>query len=99
MRIFRGKNDSFQEGKCFIRQQPEIFDILRSGERGAGGEIQLTDAIDKCARENHNVSGYLFDGERYDCGPKIGYLQATVAFGLKNPETKKGFSEFISKLS
>lgn len=75
--------------------QPEIFETLTNGKRGAGGEIQLTDAIDKCAREQNNVAGFLFEGERYDCGSKLGFLQATVAFGLAHPETKDGFSQFL----
>ncbi len=75
--------------------EPEIFDHLEHGKKGAGGEIQLTDAIHQCAVEKQNVTGYVFEGERFDCGSKVGYLSATVAFGLRNPETKEGFNQFM----
>ncbi len=75
--------------------EPSIFDELGKGLTGAGGEIQLTDAIDKFAREGKKVSGYLFDGHRFDCGSKTGYLEATVAYGLSHPETKEAFSKFM----
>ncbi len=74
---------------------PMIFEMLAKVEKGAGGEIQLTDAIDMCARTHQNVCGYIFDGKRYDCGNKAGYLAATVAFGLQNPETKEEFTKFL----
>lgn len=69
---------------------PEIFDKLENIGKGAGGEIQLTDGIADLLKESA-VYAYAFDGVRYDCGSKFGYLQATVAYGLNHPETGKRF--------
>lgn len=66
---------------------PEIFDILESIPRGAGNEYQLTDAINILASKK-DVYAYKFDGERFDTGNVHGYLDATVDFALKNPETR-----------
>lgn len=63
---------------------PEIFPILESTERGAGGEIQLTDGLRKLI-EQGDVYGYVFEGKRYDAGEKLGYLQATVDYALRDP--------------
>ena len=60
---------------------PEIFPLIEKTERGAGGEIQLTDAIAKLIGDHH-FHGFRFDGKRYDCGDKIGFLEANIAFGL-----------------
>ena len=76
---------------------PSIFDEIRSSGTGAGGEIQLTDAIDSMLK-SEAVYAYEFDGKRYDCGSKIGYLQATVEYGLKHPELKDEFSEYLKSL-
>ena len=76
---------------------PEIFDKLEKIGRGAGGEIQLTDGIADLLDESP-VYAYSFDGVRYDCGSKLGYLQATVAYGLEHPETGKGLREHLKKL-
>ncbi len=77
---------------------PTIFDRLESVGRGAGGEIQLTDAIaDLLAAES--VYAYKFDGKRYDCGSKLGYLEATVEYGLKHPELGDRFSSYLRQLS
>ena len=65
---------------------PAIFDKLETTGRGAGGEIQLTDAIADLLDEKP-VHAYAFTGDRYDCGSKVGYLKATVAYGLNHPET------------
>jgi UTP--glucose-1-phosphate uridylyltransferase len=65
---------------------PEIFDKLETTGRGAGGEIQLTDAIADLLAESA-VYAYSFSGERFDCGSKLGYLKATVAYGLNHPDT------------
>lgn len=75
----------------------EIFDKLELTGRGAGGEIQLTDAIADLLAERP-VHAYAFDGVRYDCGSKLGYLKATVAFGLAHPETAEGFRDYLSGL-
>ncbi|MCC8967440.1 UTP--glucose-1-phosphate uridylyltransferase GalU [Bradyrhizobium sp. Pear76] len=69
--------------------QPEIFDILATQERGAGGEIQLTDAMIGLAR-TQKFYGVEFEGERHDCGSKPGFLRANIAFGLKRPELRDG---------
>ncbi len=75
---------------------PRIFRHLRTMPAGAGGEIQLTDGIARLAAEEE-VYAYAFDGRRYDCGSKLGYLEATVDFGLKHPETGAGFARFLSE--
>jgi UTP--glucose-1-phosphate uridylyltransferase len=65
--------------------QPEIFEILAKQERGAGNEIQLTDAMNKLAREQP-FFGFKFEGKRFDCGSKIGFLAANVAYALERPD-------------
>ncbi len=75
---------------------PRIFELLEKVGRGAGNEIQLTDGIAKLL-EYEPVLAHAFDGKRYDCGSKIGYLEATVAFGLKHPETGGAFKELLRK--
>ncbi|MDH5646015.1 MAG: UTP--glucose-1-phosphate uridylyltransferase GalU [Candidatus Heimdallarchaeota archaeon] len=77
---------------------PRIFEILESTERGAGGEIQLTDAIAKLLQEQDVIS-YRYDGKRYDCGSKLGYLVANVEYGLKHPELKSEFNQYLKKFS
>ncbi|MDH3408748.1 MAG: UTP--glucose-1-phosphate uridylyltransferase GalU [Gammaproteobacteria bacterium] len=69
---------------------PEIFDKLETTGRGAGGEIQLTDAIADLLGESP-VYAYSFSGKRFDCGSKLGYLKATVAYGLDHPDTGGAF--------
>ena len=64
---------------------PEVFEKLETTSRGAGGEIQLTDAIADLLEESP-VYAYSFGGERFDCGSKLGYLKATVAYGLSHPD-------------
>jgi len=73
---------------------PAVLDRLHSVGRGAGGEIQLTDAIASVV-EDEPVFGYEFDGIRYDCGSKLGYLKATVAFALQHPELADAFGEWL----
>lgn len=73
---------------------PRIFDHLASGKPGAGGEIQLTDAISALLAEER-VIAFRFNGKRYDCGSKLGYLEATVAFGLRHPEVGKPFAALL----
>ncbi|MCU0841722.1 MAG: UTP--glucose-1-phosphate uridylyltransferase GalU [Thiobacillaceae bacterium] len=75
---------------------PRIFDHLRRIERGAGGELQLTDAIQSLLREQQ-VLAYEYQGTRYDCGSKLGYLEATVEYALKHPELAEEFAAFIQK--
>jgi UTP--glucose-1-phosphate uridylyltransferase len=74
---------------------PRIFHFLENTRPGAGREIQLTDAISRLLREE-NVMAYEFEGQRYDCGSKIGYLQATVNLALKHPELADDFRSFLT---
>ncbi len=76
---------------------PRIFDYLALQERGAGGEIQLTNAMARLAAAEP-VYGYLFDGKRYDAGSKLGFLEATVEFALKNPELGPAFRDYLKRL-
>ena len=76
---------------------PRIFHHLQHGKPGAGGEIQLTDAI-AALLADESVLAYTFDGIRYDCGSKLGYLKANVAYGLRHPETARGFSAHLKAL-
>ena len=75
---------------------PRVFHHLRTMPPGAGGEIQLTDGIARLLAEER-VLAYRFEGRRYDCGRKLGYLEATVDFGLKHPETGPGFARFLAQ--
>ena len=75
-----------------------IFQMLKETMPGAGGEIQLTDAIAKQLKQE-SVYAYEFAGRRYDCGSKLGYLQATLEYGLKHPEIGAAFREYVSKMS
>jgi UTP--glucose-1-phosphate uridylyltransferase len=75
---------------------PEIFSYIENIKPGAGGELQLTDAIAEMLK-NKPVIANRFSGIRYDCGSKLGYLQATVACGLKHPETREAFSAYLKK--
>lgn len=77
---------------------PGVMDNLRTQEPGAGGEIQLTDAIAKEIEKSDNVFGFRFDGQRYDCGSKAGFLQATVAFALARGDLSEEFMEFLIKM-
>lgn len=76
---------------------PRIFHHLRRIPRGAGGEIQLTDGI-AALLDEEAVFAYRFDGVRYDCGSKLGYLQATLALGQKHPEVGAAFNEYLTAL-
>jgi UTP--glucose-1-phosphate uridylyltransferase len=73
-----------------------IFDFLERVGKGAGGEIQLTDGI-AALLQHERVLAFRYDGQRYDCGSKLGYLKATVAMGLKHPETGAEFAEFVKQ--
>ncbi len=75
----------------------KIFDHLEGLGKGAGGEIQLTDGIAALMKEE-SVLAYRYDGQRYDCGSKLGYLKATVAMGMKHAETGNAFSEYIQQI-
>jgi len=75
-----------------------IFDKLQRIGRGAGGEIQLTDAIADLLTDEA-VYAYEFEGKRYDCGSKLGYLQATVEFALKHPTLGPRFNTYLGALA
>lgn len=75
----------------------EIFDKLETIGRGAGGEIQLTDGIADLLDESP-VYAYSFSGNRFDCGNKLGYLMATVAYGLEHPDTGREFREHLQQI-
>lgn len=73
-----------------------IMDILEHTQRGAGGEIQLTDAIAQLLKQEQ-VLAYEFKGKRFDCGSKLGYLEATVEYALKHPELAEDFRSFLKE--
>ena len=75
---------------------PAIFRHLEKIPRGAGGEIQLTDAIEQLLHEEQ-VLAYRFEGKRYDCGSKLGYLQATVEYALQHPELRDEFIAYLEE--
>lgn len=77
---------------------PTIFEMLEKVKPGTGGEIQLTDAIEML-RHKESVLGYRFRGKRFDCGSKLGYLQATVEYGLEHQELSTSFREYLQQLS
>lgn len=74
-----------------------IFDFLTNLPRGAGGEIQLTDAIARLLTEQKMIA-YAFAGRRYDCGDKLGYLEATVAYGMKHPLVGEEFKKLLQRM-
>jgi UTP--glucose-1-phosphate uridylyltransferase len=73
---------------------PDIFEILEKQKPGAGGEIQLTDAL-RALVKKRPIYGYPIKGRRYDAGDKLGYLKATVDFALKNKELAEGFRKYL----
>ena len=75
---------------------PRIFHHLRTMPAGAGGEIQLTDGISRLL-DDEKVLAYEFDGRRYDCGNKLGYLEATVELGVKHAEVGASFGKFLKR--
>lgn len=77
---------------------PKIMRNLNKMKSGAGGEIQLTDAIAQEIEKSDNVYGYRFRGQRFDCGSKAGYLQATVAFGLARDELCDELSDYLESM-
>jgi UTP--glucose-1-phosphate uridylyltransferase len=76
---------------------PKIMTNLNKMKQGAGGEIQLTDAIAEEVKSG-KVFGYRFRGQRYDCGSKAGFLQATVAFGLARPDLRDEFASYLNDM-
>ena len=76
---------------------PDVFTEIRSQPRGVGGEIQLTDGIAGLLRRQ-KVFAYTYEGRRYDCGSKEGFLQANVELGLSHPEVGESFREYLKSL-
>ncbi|WP_116132919.1 UTP--glucose-1-phosphate uridylyltransferase GalU [Tropicimonas sp. IMCC34043] len=77
---------------------PDVMENLNRMKSGAGGEIQLTDAIADELEAGRDVFGFRFRGQRFDCGSKAGFLQATVAFGLARPELHDEFQQYLDEL-
>lgn len=78
---------------------PSVMESLNHMKAGSGGEIQLTDAIAQELVEDRDVYGLRFRGQRFDCGSKAGFLQATVAFGLAREELKDEFGDYLAELN
>ena len=76
---------------------PEILNKLKTTQRGAGNEIQLTDAIAEL-RKSEEIFAYSFEGKRYDCGSKLGYLKANVEIALQHEEMAESFKDYLDKL-
>jgi UTP--glucose-1-phosphate uridylyltransferase len=76
---------------------PEIFDYLETAEPGAGGEIQLTDAM-RVLAEKHGLYAFVYQGKTYDAGDKLGFLEATVEMALNNPEFGEKFRTYLRRL-
>lgn len=76
---------------------PEIFNILEKTKPGAGGEIQLTDAL-KVLASKEKMYAYIFEGKRYDVGNKLGFLKATVEFALKREDLKNEFGDYLNNI-
>jgi len=77
---------------------PHVLQNLNQIKPTAGGELQLTDAIAQEIIKGRNVFGYRFRGERFDCGSKAGFLQATVAFGLARPDLRDEFADYLYEM-
>ncbi|MCR8724416.1 UTP--glucose-1-phosphate uridylyltransferase GalU [Frigidibacter sp. ROC022] len=77
---------------------PKVLQTLNRMKSGAGGEIQLTDAIAEEIRQGREVYGHRFRGQRFDCGSKAGFLQATVAFGLAREDLRDEFQTYLGEL-
>ena len=78
---------------------PQVLTNLDQMKKGAGGEVQLTDAIAEEIAQRNDVSAFRFEGRRFDCGSKAGYLQATVAFALARPELREEFLGFLKDVA
>jgi UTP--glucose-1-phosphate uridylyltransferase len=76
---------------------PDVFEILEQVKPGAGGEIQLTDALAVLARQGRLI-GVRFQGERHDAGDRLGYLQANIAYALKRPELRDALIAWMRKV-
>ncbi len=78
---------------------PTVMKNLNKMKKGAGGEIQLTDAIAQDIENDQPVYGYRFDGKRFDCGSKAGFLQATVAFALSRPDLRDDMLAYVNSVA
>jgi UTP--glucose-1-phosphate uridylyltransferase len=77
---------------------PEIFDILQNKETGAGGEIQITDAMAKLL-QSQSIYGYRYEGTRFDCGTKVGFQMANLSFAMDRPDMRERLLPFIRSLT
>lgn len=77
--------------------KPSVFSYIKDTKPGVGGEIQITDSIDKIAKKE-GLLGYIFYGRRYDIGNKQGFLEATVEYALRDEELSEKFREYLKKL-
>lgn len=78
---------------------PELYALLPKMGKGPGGEFYPTDVFDLYVRQGGEMYGYEYEGIRYDCGDKLGFLKSTVMMGLKHTEVRKGFRKYLKKLS
>ena len=76
---------------------PDIFDLINKLTPGAVNEIQLTDAISSLL-DNHDVYGFEFEGKRFDCGSKIGYLKATIEYAIDHKDVGKDFKRYLKNI-
>jgi len=77
---------------------PKVLQNLNRIKSGTGGEVQLTDAIAQEITEDRDVYGFRFRGQRFDCGSKAGFLQATVAFGLARDDLQSEFLDYLMQM-
>jgi len=78
---------------------PSVFKMLNQIKSGAGGELQLTDAIAADIKNDVPVYGYRFRGQRFDCGSKAGFLQATVSFALAREDLREDLSRYLDEIA
>jgi UTP-glucose-1-phosphate uridylyltransferase len=76
--------------------EPSVFDHLAKLERGAGGEIQLTDALARLIAAKRPFLGLRFDGRRFDCGDKAGFFEANLAFALARPDMRAAVQQILA---
>jgi UTP--glucose-1-phosphate uridylyltransferase len=77
--------------------EPQVFDHLTQIGRGAGGEIQLTDGLARLIADKRPFFGLRFEGKRFDCGDKIGFFEANVAFALARPDMRDSIQRILSQ--
>lgn len=97
--VEKPKPEEAPSNVCIIGRyilQPDVFIHLSRFDRGSGGEIQLTDAMARLVG-HQPFNGFRFDGIRYDCGHKLGFLEANIAFGLRDPEIARAVQDMVIK--